>query len=239
MIIVVDPSLYQEKDDLYIKVRDKEGRIVSDELLLALPEVPGNSTYNYEWKMRADSLRRFRAYLKKRYDSRSLNILDVGCGNGWMSHCLFKDGHKVTGVDLNVIELEQAEKVFKTTDKLVWMFADVMINDIPGAPFDIILFSASCQYFPNIDELTKRMKELLSHNAEIHLLDSAFYKSSQIYQAKARSIDYYSRLGFPSMARRYFHHTIEGLVSCGYKKLHPGPFNFFRKTLQWWVYRRI
>ncbi|WP_276132994.1 class I SAM-dependent methyltransferase [Polluticoccus soli] len=237
MMIVTDPSRYKEKEDLYIQVRDTEGRIVSDELLLTLPDVPENNSYNTEWKMRANSFSRFRAYLEKRYNSRSLNILDIGCGNGWMSYNLAKGGHTLAGVDLNMAELQQAERVFSMGNNLKWFYADVMKDDIPGGPFDIILFSASCQYFSNIKDLTGRTEKLLTPNGEIHLLDSVFYKRSQIYEAKARSMDYYSRLGFPLMAQYYFHHTTDDLKSCGYKKLYPGPLSY-KKPLQWWVWRK-
>lgn len=228
--------MYKEKEELYIKVRSSEGRIVNDEVLHTLPQMPESDRYASEWELRSNSLERFIRYLKKKYGNSSLNILDVGCGNGWMTRCLSEAGHTVTGVDLNIDELEQAESVFHSNNHLVWVYADVMKDEIPGTPFDIILLSASCQYFSSIGGLTARLKRMLSSKGEIHLLDSIFYKNAQVYDAKARSVDYYSRLGFPDMARYYFHHTIEELKSYGYKKLYPRPF-MVKQPLQWWVYR--
>ncbi|MCD6064283.1 MAG: class SAM-dependent methyltransferase [Flavipsychrobacter sp.] len=234
MIIIANPTQYKEKEDLYVNVRTAEGRIPDDRSLKLLPDVTDSSSHINEWPMRKQSFARFTDYLKRKFGGRTLNILDVGCGNGWMCHRLSEKGHRVTGVDLNLAELEQAERVFGSNSQLQWVYADIMEDAIPGAPFDIVLFSASCQYFSNLSELTDEVKGLLSNSGEIHLLDSVFYKTSQLYEAKARSIDYYSRLGYPAMAAYYFHHTTDELKRCGYKKLYPGLFSF-HSPLQWWM----
>ncbi|MBN9483278.1 MAG: class I SAM-dependent methyltransferase [Bacteroidetes bacterium] len=232
MQIIADPKLYEEKERLYYDVRNKEGRIISDETLKQLPYADSSNPYYSEWNLRAKNMERFLAYLKKRKQP-SIKILDVGCGNGWMTHLLSEAGCDVTGADLNMEELQQAERVFGTDEKLKWLYANVLTDNIPGAPFDLIIFGASCQYFPNINELTKKLLPLLSPGGEIHLLDSIFYKDAQIGDAASRSKEYYSSLGFPEMAGYYHHHSIPSLKKAGYTKVHPGLFSK-ATPLQWW-----
>ena len=74
--------------DLYIALRNAEKRMYSDEALKQLPEVEENNLHRTEWKMRRQTCNRLIEYVKKK--SRPLNILEVGCGNGWLSNQLAK-----------------------------------------------------------------------------------------------------------------------------------------------------
>ena len=237
MILLANPDDYLQKEALYIKTRTAEERVISNELLRQLPYPPADSRYIDEWRVRAKSFERFIKYLRKKHHNRQLNILDVGCGNGWMTNKLYCVGHKVTGLDLNLTELKQAEEVFGVSDGLKWVYADVLNNsDIPGAPFDIIILSASCQYFKNIPRLTQRLSLLLRDNGELHLLDSIFYKPGNIQSAKDRSQAYYTKLGVPEMSDYYFHHTETEMRKAGYKKQYPKFFNI--AVLQWWILKK-
>ena len=235
MQLIADPKQYEEKEKLYYEVRHKEGRIITDEVLKKLPYVDDSNPYYHEWKLRAQNLQRFLKYLEK-FPAPRTKILDVGCGNGWMTHQLYDAGYDVTGADLNLEELQQAERAFGNNEKLQWLYADVLSNDIPDAPFDLVLFGASCQYFPDIDLLTKRLLPLLSTGGEIHFLDSVFYQKGEDVRAANRSNEYYASLGFPGMAAYYHHHTTDALKKAGYTKVHPGLFSK-ATPLQWWKYR--
>jgi SAM-dependent methyltransferase len=236
MIIIADATHYKEKEDLYINVRNAEGRVVSNDLLQLLPYVPVDCEHAFEWRIRSDSLNRFTQYLRKRFGKKQLKILDVGCGNGWMSHRLYKLGHKLICIDLNMVELAQAEAVFGENANLQWMYANILKDEIPNGPFDIIVLSASCQYFPDLKMLTEKLRQMLTLGGEIHLLDSMFYKRSELYAAKARSVAYYSKLGYPKMASFYFHHSVEQVKAAGYQKLFPRMFSF-KNQLEWWVFK--
>lgn len=236
MILISPTEKYSEQERLYIAVRDAEKRVVSDELLKQLPNAPESYQHYKEWKIRADSFKRFHNYLDKNYNGKKLNILDVGCGNGWMTHLLYQQGHTVTAVDLNIVELEQAERVFGTNENLQWVYADVLSEIIAGAPFDIIVFGASCQYFLDIDVLTNCLTPLLKQNGGIHLLDSFFYTKENINAAIRRTKDYYFNIGYPQMANYYHHHLSSDLKQLGYKKLFPTFFSGKGKP-EWWVYK--
>lgn len=233
MQILTDPKKYIEKEQLYYDVRNKEGRIISDDELKQLPFTTADNPYKKEWDIRAENFERFKKFISRKYNDKQLEILDVGCGNGWMSHCLNALGHRVAAVDLNMSELLQAEKVFGGSDTLQWLYADVLNDGFPAGKYDIIVLAASCQYFDDITFLTNKLKLLLSPGGCIHLLDSVFYKNNRQNEARQRSIQYYTSLGYASMSEYYFHHSIESLIKNGYKKIYPGFFS--RSPVQWWA----
>lgn len=231
MIQISDSKLYAEKERLYIAVRSAEHRVISDDILKLLPYPPQYYVHYSEWHIRARSFERFSRSLKKK----DLNILDLGCGNGWMANKLYLSGHRVTGIDINLVELEQAEKVFGTNERLQWVYADILKDGVTNHPFDLIVLGASCQYFHDITVLTDTLRNLLAPGGQIHLLDSFFYSKDNFDAAVLRTKDYYLNIGYPQMAEYYYHHLSSDLKQLGYKKLYPTLFAGKGKP-EWWVY---
>src|SRR5437870_3853887 len=97
---------------VYIEMRKKERRLLSDEQVKHLPhKTTIEKSINNEWKLRAKTFKRFSDYVSK---NSFKNILDLGCGNGWFSNKLaaIQKKGKVTGLDMNKQELEQAVRIF-------------------------------------------------------------------------------------------------------------------------------
>jgi|GEM_PF-958561 SAM-dependent methyltransferase len=237
--MIASPELYQHKEQAYLKVRNREGRVYPDAVLRMLPEVPDGHTYAAEWKHRRKTFERLLTYLKQRFGGNKLSILDVGCGNGWMSYNLAQAGHDVCAVDLNLLELQQAARVFGSSGNQQWIYADVLQDEIPGAPFDVVVMAASYQYFAELDLLTNRLKKLLAPGGEIHIVDSMVYEPAQVDAASHRSLDYYTGLEAPEMAAYYFHHSNHALRQLGYKRrLSRNKFLSLllpeSSALQWW-----
>ncbi|MBS1530405.1 MAG: hypothetical protein JSU01_08870, partial [Bacteroidetes bacterium] len=91
-------------EDLYLAVRRREKRIYSDEQLLNLPDIDPDHIHAAEWKIRKRSGARLVDYLRKK--RRSLRILEVGCGNGWLSAKMAGiPGSYVIGLDINQTEI--------------------------------------------------------------------------------------------------------------------------------------
>ena len=122
MLVLGDPKKSEQKERQYIAVREREGRIYTDEQLLSLPDIDKAHPHYNEWAYRRQSFERLASYLDKNFKGRRLNILDLGCGNGWMSHRLHEQGHRVTGLDVNMTELEQAERVFGSSASMQWVY---------------------------------------------------------------------------------------------------------------------
>src|SRR5258706_267642 len=213
--------------DLYLRVREKEGRLYSDDVVAYLPFVSNGHPLANEWRARAAAASRLIRYLSRQL--KPLTILDLGCGNGWLSNLLSKSGHNVVGVDQNFYELKQAARVFSSNPNVA--FLDVDIFSAPFAPetFDVIVLASVIQYFPNLPMLLNILFQYLKPQGEIHIMDSPLYANDEIQNAIQRSGQYYSSLGFPEMAEQYFHHHEADLNPFDSKWLYrPHP-----RTLRW------
>lgn len=209
--------------DLYLKVREKEGRLYSDEVIAKLPLFPKNHVLSNEWQARFQSARRLRKYLSLK--NSSLKILDIGCGNGWLSNFLTHENHFVFGMDQNLFELQQAARVFSISSKSYFLKADISSAPFQKESFDIILLASAVQYFPDLSKLMKNLFNYLKPKGEIHVKDSAFYGDDELPRAMKRSEEYYASLGFPEMSKHYFHHRISELQKFSPKWLYrPNPF---------------
>ncbi len=207
-------------EDVYLKVRKKENRIYSDSELILLPFASNLNPHKNEWDLRAKSFLRFKEYLN--VIKQELNILDLGCGNGWFCGQLSKIfNHNYYCVDVNLIELKQGSKVFKS-DNIKFIYTDIFNAGIPQASFDIITVNAAVQYFPDLKRLIERLTMLITERGEIHILDSPFYSIEEVLKAKKRTMDYYSSIGFSEMAEYYHHHTRDELSTFKFEMLyHP------------------
>jgi len=194
----------------YIQLRRKEGRIYSDDEVNRLPDVPASHRYYHEWQLRKESLERVKKYFEKK--SKSLQLLEVGCGNGWLSNQFSKiAGCHVTGTDINETELLQAKRVFATVPNLRFIKGGLIAAEIEQEKFDAIIFASSIQNYASLKDVVKASFEKLNPQGEIIISDSPFYKDSELAAAKERTTRYFTELGFPAMAENYFHHSREEL----------------------------
>ena len=204
---------------LYLSVRQKEQRLFSDPDLFRLPEVPQNHPHHAEWQVRKQSCQRLIRYLEAKRSI--LNILEIGCGNGWLSHEMSRiPGSKVIGIDINLSELRQGARVFTGNSKLKFVCGDLRSGMLLDLRFDIIVFAASMQYFPDVAEILEQAYLHLYPGGEIHMLDSPWYKNPALASAKARTREYYLALGFPEMTAHYFHLCWDDLRHLPYEKLY-------------------
>ena len=101
----------------YYLLRKKEGRIYSDQEVASLPEISKGQRYYSEWQARKNASDRLMKYLVRK--EKALEILEIGCGNGWLSAKLSViPFSKVTGIDINEEEMKQAKRVFSKIKNL-------------------------------------------------------------------------------------------------------------------------
>ena len=192
--------------DLYIDMRYKEKRILSDCKVMFLPDIEEDHVHYKEWQIRKQSSIQLIDYLKAK--NKPLNILEVGCGNGWLSAKLHAiPGAKVTGIDVNEPEIQQAQRVFKS-DNLEFICTSFDPSMYQRQKFDVILFVASIQYFKSLKGILNKALSCLKLSGEIHITDTNFYTPTEAVRAAKRSEGYFASIGFPEMAEHYFHHTI-------------------------------
>ena|SRR6186713_1258209 len=214
-------ALFEKK---YITTRSLENRLYSDEEVMRLPEIHPGHTHSKEWLLRKRSCKRMVRYLGSK--GRNREILEIGCGNGWFSHHLAEiPGARVTALDINFTELQQAARVFSDDPNLHFIHGDIRSGILGEAEFDYILFAASIEFFPSFKKIVHLALSYLKPKGELHITDSRFFRPGEIEIARRRNQSYYSSLGYPEMADFYFHHNIMDLQSFDYSRLYD-PYSF-------------
>ena len=219
----------REFEQLYIDLRCREKRLYTDEEVAWLPDVNEDHIHRKEWEIRKASCKKLIRYL--RHKNRSLKILEVGCGNGWLSYHLSQIRYShVVGIDVNFVELQQAQRIFNAIPNLHFFHTD--IDSLPGSEkFDIIVFAASIQYFSSFSDVIETALSRLHDGGEIHIIDSHFYLETDVETARQRSQEYFHDRGFEKMENFYFHHTLKALDEFNYVILYD-PNSIFNKILK-------
>ena len=215
----------------YILLRNKEGRIYSDKEVAVLPEIDKEHKHYNEWEVRKDTSGRLIKYLFSK--KKALEILEVGCGNGWLTAKLSGIPlSRLIGIDINGEELNQAKRVFSQIENLEFFNCSMQDEMFRDRKFDVIVFAASVQYFSSLEKVLNDSLKVLKRGGEIHIIDSHLYKQNETDAARLRSNDYYKAIGFPEMSDQYFHHSLEGLKLINHDILYdPGSIiNKLRKN---------
>src|SRR5918993_700350 len=208
-------------EEVYLKLRAKENRVHSDDTVRNLPEINHDHPNRREWAMRKKTLKILYSSLST---GSKTNILELGCGNGWLSYNLARSlNANLCAVDVNEKELLQGARVFSDQKNLCFAYANIFDAIFQPNKFDAIILGSSIQYFKNLKELFATLFDLIKSSGTIYIADSPFYATPEKADAgKKRSRDYFDALGFPEMASQYFHHTFNDLKTFNYQIVyHP------------------
>lgn len=208
-----------EFESEYIRLRQTEGRLLSDAAILSLPEMH-TGPLAPEWALRRDTCRRFAQYLLQTQLGGPL--LDLGCGNGWFTRWLYAHTHlPVHGVDINQTELETANRLFGN-EYVSFFYADIF-QHAPAAAYPLVVINAAVQYFPDLSALIVRLRSLMAPGGEIHVLDSPFYSNAEEASAARKRTDaYYRGQNAHALTAYYHHHTFQAVSALGGEVLyHP------------------
>jgi ubiquinone/menaquinone biosynthesis C-methylase UbiE len=199
-------------EESYIRLREKENRLHADDIVRKLPNVDPTHPNALEWQMRKSALQKLLRYLEK---SNARAVLELGCGNGWLSYnltsCLDVE---VCAVDVNEVEVLQGARTFGEQERLNFVYCDILSTPFQLAKFDAIVLAASVQYFSDLKLLFDTLMNLLNVQGKIYIIDSPFYDSKKEAElARERSLNHFRLLETPDMAEKYFHHTYNDLGS--------------------------
>jgi SAM-dependent methyltransferase len=135
--------------------------------------------------------------------------------------------------------LQQAARVFSGDPNLFFAHGDIRSGLLEGRRFDVIIFSASIEYFPSLKRVILACVEYLNTGGEIHIIDTRFYRIAQIEWARKKTQAYYSSFGYPEMADHHFHYTLNDLKPFGYSVLYDPEavrYRFLKnKSLSHWI----
>jgi ubiquinone/menaquinone biosynthesis C-methylase UbiE len=139
-----------------------------------LPRLSKTHPHYREWTGRITSASRLIRYLAK--NKKAAHILEIGCGNGWLSHQLSSvPGSRVVGLDPNLNELRQAARVFRHQSNLKFIYGDFYSDVLQDLSFDIIVMAESVHQFPFLPLIIADVLPHLRARGELHLLDSCLY----------------------------------------------------------------
>lgn len=191
-------------EEQYLTIRRRENRLLNEEQILNLPQLAPDPSQAREWKIRLRSASLLRDHL---HHHLMKTILELGCGNGWLTNYLSRSVESVIGLDINQTELEVAAKLF---DMPVFAYGDIESEqfDLP-VTVDAIVIASAIQYFENPARLVSKLLNYLTPGGEIHIVDSPIYRDRQASrQGRVRSLSYFTSLHveFPTY---YHHHSFE------------------------------
>jgi len=203
---------------IYHQIRKLEKQNYSDEEVKLLPFASKLNPHKEEWNFRAQSFLRFKKYLSQKKSG--LNILDLGCGNGWFAgKILSEQNHNFYCVDLSLNDLKQGARIF-SYENLKFIYADLFTVKFPRSSFDLIIMNSSIQFFSDLKILMRELFYLLTPYGEIHIIDSPFYDDEEIVIAKNKSVRYFEFLGISQMKEKMFQHSYRSLKNFNHSFLY-------------------
>ncbi len=188
----------------YEAVRRLEGRgSTSADYYRTLPFKDLSGRHQADWRIRARSFNVLTKNVLTRLQvplGRSLKIVDLGAGNGWLSGRLSAQGDRVIAVDLLVNEQDGLG---------AWKFYEhgftpvqAEFNHLPVMDCfaDAVIFNASFHYSENYIETLKEALRVLSPEGWIVIMDSPVYRrgDSGRQMVQEREEQFKEKYGFAS-----------------------------------------
>lgn len=188
----------------YLCVRHAEGRgSDSEEYYRHLPYSQETGEIGRQWQIRARSYECLMKDCLPRFNpagDRSLRILDLGAGNGWLSYRLSRLGHRVVAVDLLDDELDGLGACRHYDADFTPIRAEFDALPLEDGQFDLAIFNASLHYSGDyVRTLSSAFRALDSEGAVI-LMDSPLYRdaSSGDQMVTERKTSFQRLYGFTS-----------------------------------------
>ena len=181
--------------DDYKTIRHAEGRGSGDaDYYRALPLA--NGPHASQWQIRAKTFRYFQSRL---LPAEARWVLDLGSGNGWLSHKLSELGHHPVGVDIFTDSLDGLEAALRYSD---FPLVEAEFDCLPfeDSQFDLAIFNASLHYSNDYRLTLAEVRRCLRKTGRIFILDSPLYKvreHGEMMQAERR-VQFQQSYGFPS-----------------------------------------
>ncbi len=97
------------------------------------------------------------------YRSQTIRVLDVGCGAGFLSNHLAREGFDVTGVDLSQPSLEVAEKM-DITKQVRYLQADAYELPFENCSFDVITSTDFLEHVSDPKRVLHEVNRVLAPN---------------------------------------------------------------------------
>ena len=188
----------------YETIRLAEGRTSDDKTYYGtLPYYDLTGHLPADWRIRATS---FEALIRhviipsEKQTTKSLKILDLGAGNGWLSNRLALRDHDVAAIDLTINDFDGlgCRRFYDTTFMSIQAEFDHL--PFPDNSVDVTLFNASLHYSINIKKTLSEALRALKTSGLLVILDSPIYHDpvSGDQMVREREATFTRQYGFPS-----------------------------------------
>jgi SAM-dependent methyltransferase len=159
----------------YRLVRKQEGRHdLTDADYRNLPSVAPTDPHAREWAIRRETYHHLLRHVLAAGQQPS-TILDLGAGNGWLSHRLAALGHQLVAVDVSVDDRDGLGVVRRCSTEVVTMQADFDALPLAPSQFDVVLFNGSLHYAGNPGRTLAGAHQLLRPGGTLVVMDSPIF----------------------------------------------------------------
>jgi len=231
----------------YETVRRLEGRGSTDtSYYRALPFTDLSSKFSADWEIRAVSYRALDKLITSRFmhDHQSMNVLDTGAGNGWLSNHLALRGFNVYAVDLLVNSEDGLGAWRQYESKFTPVQAEFTRLPFLDGFMSMIVFNASFHYSENYEATLAEAMRVLYPDGWIVIMDSPVYHKAESGRnmVDERKASFISKYGFPSDSIKSesfltYHRMNELTDKLGIRWEHIRPFYGFRWIMRPWMAR--
>ncbi len=102
---------------------------------------------------------RYEAVLKH-LPKTATRVVDLGCGDGYLSYLMAKSGHIVTSVDLSANRLKKFEQVAKEYH-MEQVQADIKRTNLPSAFYDAVVCSEVLEHIEGYEDVLREANRIL------------------------------------------------------------------------------
>jgi ubiquinone/menaquinone biosynthesis C-methylase UbiE len=188
----------------YESIRRSERRgSTSQSYYRALPFRDLRGHHKADWSIRARSFNLLVKNVLTRLQNpleRSLKILDLGAGNGWLSNRLAAQGDRVLAVDLLINEQDGLGAWKHYEHSFTPLQAEFNHLPVIDRFADAVIFNASFHYSENYVETLKEALRVLSRDGRIVIMDTPVYRRGESgkQMIQEREAQFQEKYGFAS-----------------------------------------
>jgi SAM-dependent methyltransferase len=133
------------------------------------------------WEIRARSFRALIDQVLRPLEEQSprpLVSVDLGAGNGWLSHRLAQRGHAVAALDLLTNDLDGLGAHRHYPEEFVAVQGDYDRLPFPSSSIDLAIFNASLHYSPDCAATLAESLRVVRTRGAVVVLDTPFYRDA-------------------------------------------------------------